>query len=161
MILGQVLCLLPCLGNCMVIVCTGVAAVHEACSLSVVTHLAAQCIRGRKFYSPWMHCRLFTAFASEAAKAQQDDDDKAWQAAFKLSYDVGSSVLRGRRQLPALGLDRATCGSHLMQLALQHQQLVAAPQPVAGQGAHTPFCCALCTLILYYTVLCCTYTHLS
>ena len=94
---------------------------------------------GHGFYSAWVHCRLFTAFASEAARAQQDDE--AWQAAFKLSYDLGCSVLRARRQLPALGIDRATGGSHLMRLALQHQELVAAPQPVAGvQGTSHHYC---------------------
>lgn len=84
-----------------------------------------------------MHCRLFTAFASDPAKASQQDDE-AWQAGFKLSYDVGSSVLRGRQQLPALCIDAATGGSHLMRLALQHQELVAAPTPVAGQGTQLP-----------------------
>lgn len=100
---------------------------------------------GLEFYSPWMHCRLFTAFASEAAKAQQDDD-AAWQAGFKLSYDLGCSLLRGRRQLPALALERATGSSHLMRLALHHRDLVAAPQPVAGQGAHLS-ACVPCTAI--------------
>lgn len=105
-----------------------------------------------------MHCRLFTAFASYAAKARQDDDDdddEAWLAAFKLAYDLGCSVLRGaRRQLPALGLDRATCSSHVMRLALQHQELVAAPQPVAGQGTIIPFHCR------HYAPILCTYIHL-
>ena len=124
--------------------------------------LAAQCIGGREFYSPWMRCRLFTAFASEPVKAQQDDE-KAWQAAFKLSYDLGCLILRGRRQLPALGLDRATCGSHLMRLALQHQELVAAPQPVAGQGTYIPFRCVSLNThnALYSAVLCCAERVLS
>ena len=107
-----------------------------------------------------MRCRLFTAFASEAAKAQQDEDDdddgdEAWRAAFMLSYDLGCSVLRGRQQLPALGLDRATCASHLMRLALQHQELLAAPQPVAGQGTYIPFRRAHIAPVLY----CALYIH--
>lgn len=102
-----------------------------------------------------MHCRLFSAFASETAEAQPDDE--AWQAGFKLSYDVGCSVLRGRQTLPALGIDTATGASHLMQLALQHQELVAAPAPVAGQGTHLPS--VLTVLLNPFAVVCACCCH--
>lgn len=65
-----------------------------------------------------------------------------------LSYDLGCSLLRGRRQLPALALDRGTGSSHLMRLALQHRELMAAPQPVAGQGA-----CLSAVFLVHY---CCS-----
>ena len=76
--------------------------------------------------------RLYTAFAS--GKTSPKEEDSEWQAAFELSYSLGCSVLRGRQQLPAPYIDHTTGSSHLLQLALQHQQLVATPKPAAGQG---------------------------
>ena len=77
-------------------------------------------------------CRLYTTFASATHHTQEQDD--TWQAAFKLSYELGCSVLRDAQALPPVHIDHATSGSHLMRLTMQHQQLVAAPTPVAGQG---------------------------
>ena len=77
-------------------------------------------------------CRLYTTFASATQHTQEGDD--TWQAAFKLSYELGCSLLRGAHALPPVHIDHVTSGSHLMRLIMQHQELVAAPTPVAGQG---------------------------
>lgn len=77
-------------------------------------------------------CRLYTTFASATHHTQEGDD--SWQAAFKLSYELGCSVLRGTQGLLPVHIDHMTSGSHLMRLTMQHQELVAAPTPVAGQG---------------------------
>jgi len=77
-------------------------------------------------------CRLYTTFALAVHHTQEGDD--TWQAAFKLSYELGCSVLRGTQALPPVHIDHVTSGSHLMRLTMQHQELVAAPTPVAGQG---------------------------
>ena len=79
-----------------------------------------------------LHCRLYTAFASADPRPQEEDS--TWQAAFKLSYDVGCSLLWGRQQLPSSHVEAAIGGSQLMALALQHQELVAPPKLVAEQG---------------------------
>ena len=76
--------------------------------------------------------RLFTAFAS--AVPQPQEEDATWQPAFKLSYDLGCLVLRSSQTLPPVRHDRVAIGSHMMRLTMQHQELVAAPTPVAGQG---------------------------
>ena len=81
-----------------------------------------------------MLCRLFTAFAS--ATPQPQEEDATWQPAFKLSYDLGCLVLRSSQTLPPVQHDRVAICSHMMRLTMQHQELVAAPTPVAGQGTH-------------------------
>ena len=80
-------------------------------------------------------CRLFTAFASAAPQPQEED--ATWQPAFKLSYDLGCLVLRSSQTLPPVRHDRVAICSHVMRLTQQHQELVVAPTPVAGQGTHT------------------------
>ena len=77
-------------------------------------------------------CRLFTSFAS--AEQHSQGDDASWLAAFKLSYSLGASIMKGSQTVPSTPIAQATNGSHLMQLAMQHQQLTAPPAPVAGQG---------------------------
>ncbi|KAL0049173.1 hypothetical protein WJX82_008148 [Trebouxia sp. C0006] len=79
-----------------------------------------------------LHARLYTTFTSATHHTQDEDD--TWQAAFKLSYELGCSVLHGTQALPPVHIDHVTSGSHLMRLTMQHQELVAAPTPVAGQG---------------------------
>ena len=95
-----------------------------------VTPLLSHCCQ-ENIHLAWRG-RLYSAFASGQASPKEEDGD--WQAAFKLSYSLGCSVLRGRQQLPAPHIDQATGGSYLLQLALQHQQLMSTPTPVAGQG---------------------------
>ncbi len=100
-------------------------------SVKVTTyHLATYACQGLSFLSAL--CRLHTTFASATHHTQEEND--TWQAAFKLSYELGCSVLRGTQALPPVHIDHVTSGSHLMRLTMQHQQLVAAPTPVAGQG---------------------------
>ena len=82
-------------------------------------------------------CRLFTAFASAAMQPQEED--ATWQPAFKLSYDLGCLVLRSSQTLPPVQHDRVAICSHMMRLTMQHQELVAAPTPVAGQGTFSRY----------------------
>lgn len=77
-------------------------------------------------------CRLFTTDVSAVASPEDAEYDQ-WQKSFKLSYNVGAAVVKGTEFLPS-GLDQITSGSHLLRLCMQHQQLVAPPGPVAGQG---------------------------
>ncbi|KAL0028971.1 hypothetical protein WJX77_009058 [Trebouxia sp. C0004] len=79
-----------------------------------------------------LHARLYTTFAS--ATHHTHEEDNTWQAAFKLSYELGCSVLCSTQALPPVHIDHVTRGSHLMRLTMQHQELFAAPTPVAGQG---------------------------
>ncbi len=93
-------------------------------------HLVTNACQGLSFLSAV--CRLYTTFTSATHHTQDEDD--TWQAAFKLSYELGCSVLHGTQALPPVHIDHVTSGSHLMRLTMQHQELVAAPTPVAGQG---------------------------
>ena len=80
----------------------------------------------------YLACRLFTTAVSVVTSPQDAEHDQ-WQKSFIMSYDVGAALVKGTDFLPG-GIDHITSGSHLLRLCMQHQQLVAPPAPVAGQG---------------------------